>query len=168
MYHDIVNIDRTIARIAHQDDDRGPLPDRDPSVLPARLHEIATWLAEQGHPRRAHDLLLAAKDIARHNRRPIPDDSDTMTLHNPLGHWYVYVAVGPRDTIIYVGMTGILFDRLGAHQSAAVDNDPRRNWMKYATRIDLHECSTKAEASAIERSLIRRHRPPYNTAGVNR
>lgn len=73
---------------------------------------------------------------------------------------FVYLLWG-KDTArpLYVGESGNVLQRLGAHMS----DSGRRNRVE---RIQLISCASKTGRRALETQLIGKYRPPWNLVGL--
>ena len=67
----------------------------------------------------------------------------------------VYRMYDESDTLLYVGCTHELEERLAAHRR-------QKSWTARAVRVDVQQFDTRADALAAEEAAIRRERPRYN------
>jgi hypothetical protein len=76
----------------------------------------------------------------------------------------VYLFLGERGRVLYVGQSKNLRLRLSYYKNAQPEREPRRIIrMVHQTRsIDLQVCETPIEAQAREVELIQEHRPRFN------
>jgi hypothetical protein len=68
----------------------------------------------------------------------------------------VYIARGKRGIVLYVGITGRNLRRMHAHARASA-------WWPLAKRLELRHLGTIMEARELERELIERWEPEFNT-----
>src|SRR5689334_6233875 len=67
----------------------------------------------------------------------------------------VYRVFDEQDRLLYVGVTGGIFLRLGEHTQ-------RSPWVAYAARITLARYSTREAGEAAEKEAIRTEDPVWN------
>ncbi|HPF38662.1 MAG TPA: metallophosphoesterase [Phycisphaerae bacterium] len=77
----------------------------------------------------------------------------------------VYAFIDGADRPLYVGKAANLRSRVRAHLSDRTVGNFFDGWIAQATRIEAVLAPDDAAASALELSLIRRWRPPFNIAG---
>lgn len=72
--------------------------------------------------------------------------------------FFVYILWSKTDTL-YVGQSSNVLGRVGSHLAARAKS-------AHVSRVDLIRCETRDEMMRVEKVLIRRHAPPWNTAHV--
>jgi excinuclease UvrABC nuclease subunit len=73
--------------------------------------------------------------------------------------WLVYVARDAGGRVLYVGMTGSLWQRMAAHAAKAP-------WWTQAHSIALIPCRSKRQALRLESQTIAATEPTYNVIGM--
>jgi len=120
----------------------------------------ATWREPDGTERAKcfakridADQFLAIKEKLRVRAELLASDGDGI---DPSG-WYVYLLweVAGDDTPVYVGCSGNILARLGAHLGNSAKR-PRVGW------VTLIRCTSEKAMLAREAQLIRRYRPEWN------
>jgi hypothetical protein len=76
----------------------------------------------------------------------------------------VYLFVGERRRILYVGQSKNLRQRLGYYKNAQPEREPRRiiRLVHQTRAIELQTCESPAAAEARELELIQEHQPRFN------
>lgn len=69
----------------------------------------------------------------------------------------LYRAFDEQDRLLYVGITGDPFARLGQHHGAG--------WTKWTARLTFESFETRTEAEAAELAAIRTEDPVWNVQG---
>lgn len=71
--------------------------------------------------------------------------------------WRVYVIRNLHGDVLYVGMTKLLWRRIGEHSKKAA-------WWDEAASVVSFPCANKARAASMERQLIGLLHPTHNKA----
>jgi hypothetical protein len=112
------------------------------------LAELPEWW-DAPHSELVRYVHSLRKRGAFESRRPLGEQRAT-----------VYVARGANGIVLYVGITGRGVGRLHDHAKASA-------WWPKATSIELLHKPTRAEAEALEKSLIRGLDARYNVTHGN-
>lgn len=78
----------------------------------------------------------------------------------------VYVFIGPRGRVLYVGQSKNLRQRLAYYKNARPEREPRKiiRLVHQTRRIEIARCDTPESAQLREVHLIHAKRPRFNTA----
>jgi predicted GIY-YIG superfamily endonuclease len=117
-----------------------------------RHSNVAGQPAEEEREARGRRILELQKEEKRKTA------ADDWLLRTGFGN-HVYWMYAADDTLLYIGMTGHLRDRLKSHYLT-------QPWIDEVARIDAEdEYLDKAAAYHAEQKAIRRWRPKYNKTG---
>lgn len=72
---------------------------------------------------------------------------------------FVYAAFDSSDGVLYVGVTADVNRRLAEHRV--------KQWWPLVASIETSRALTRGDAYALERSLIQKHSPEFNTQSVD-
>lgn len=98
----------------------------------------------------------AERNYERRAARLAAVDLDSFDPH---GHFVYFLWGDDSECPLYVGMSGNILGRLGDHM-----RNPQR--ASAVRRVTVTRCATEGEMRALEKSLIRRFRPPWNVVGL--
>ncbi len=80
----------------------------------------------------------------------------------------VYFFRDTQGTLLYIGQSSNLRQRLASYRHVREDRHPRRilRLVGRIARVDWRLCESKFAARELERALLLEYRPPFNRAGV--
>lgn len=80
----------------------------------------------------------------------------------------VYFFHDGEGTLLYIGQSSNLRQRLGSYRHVAHGRHPRRTLrlVNRIAKVDWRICASPAQAEDLERTLLLEYRPPFNRAGT--
>lgn len=119
------------------------------------LHALFERLGSMG--------ITTIEEVVSFNQRVSPEQRKKRHLAKHIKNVAgVYIFLGPKDEVLYVGKSQRLRNRVMSYFTASETRSRMGEMVRIAQRIDTIECSSDLEASVTELRLIAAHRPPYN------